>query len=84
LESGFTPSAYPGGDSAEKPSAKSNTIDRALNGYRISYERIGQEQHPGSPGITVDLVNPQTSEPLRMLDTRGAGIRYGLAVTQLP
>jgi len=60
------------------------TISGGLHGYRISYESTGPEHHPDTPNVTVELVNAQTAEPLRILDPKGAEIPYRIIVTPMP
>jgi VWFA-related protein len=49
----------------------------AVGGYTIFYQ-------PSDPegDIRVELVKPQTNEPLRILDPKGADIKYRMVVTQ--
>lgn len=60
-----------------------STITGALDGYEISYQRTGQGQRPGTSKITVELVNPKPTGPLRMTDQKGSEIRYQIIVTPM-
>jgi hypothetical protein len=68
---------------ADQYSGAFSAIDGALHGYQIAYQRTGQPQL-GTPNLTVELVNPQTSQRLKMVDQSGAEIRYKVVVTQMP
>lgn len=68
---------------ADQYSGAFSAIDGALHGYQIAYQRTGQPQ-VGTPNLTVELVNPQTSQRLKMVDQSGAEIRYKVVVTQMP
>jgi VWFA-related protein len=60
------------------------TISDDLRGYEISFQRTGQEEHPGTSNIKVELVNAQTGGPLRMTDPKGVEVPYRIIVTPMP
>ena len=52
----------------------------AVDGYQISYQGSGLLD---ASNVKVQLVNPQTNEPLKILDQRGTEIRYRVFVTPI-
>ena len=52
-------------------------IHQALrNQYSIAYSSTNQSRDGKFRKITVDLVNPATNEPLRVVDEKGKPIKY--------
>jgi Ca-activated chloride channel homolog len=70
-------------NSSEQDATALSSISAELRGYEISY-RTSQARPQGASNVTVELVNAQTSGPLRLLDNRGAEVPYRIIVTPMP
>jgi uncharacterized caspase-like protein len=65
-------------ESAGKFPAVFDAIGGALGAYQVSLQRSGQKTD--NPNIEVQLVDPQTGAPLRLVDAKGAEIPYHVVV----
>jgi Ca-activated chloride channel family protein len=60
----------------EMPSIYQSIEEAMRNQYVLSYTPVNQERDGKFRKIKVDLVNPETNEPLRVVDEKGKPIKY--------